>query len=470
MSDVITLITAPAGSGKSWSRVRQLVEEILPDTDAHVYTNLPLKVQAIAEHVAQNSDHAAADIEERIHLIPAQEIEKWRFFGTGPWDYFKETDLNGAVIIIDEAHEVCSKKGHKLKHRAEWQRWLGQIRHRGCTVQLITQHKEKIAEELLNEVGVRRELVNVETSRDPFFKIKVGDWYELRAAFITKEIRPCIWEIERRMVDGKAKISDSHRFPLKAKYFSLYDSYSAPEHGGKKGEAPKREFERRSKWGVLRWFVLRNWWRFGRSVAIAGAMLSVPFVVPRLVSHMTGVLRARQIARGAVAPERSAASTGAPETAGDANGPSDATAQKRTTAAEYRPPGRADVLHGITDGEALFRDGGRVQVGEVIHYGTYRGRKVEAIDWVTRGVAFDDGSVLRVGAPTVLQEWKAGERPSRAVHEPLRSIGQAGDRGPPEPAAAEVNHLVVPRNESGGFLPSVGGQGSDFRSVGRKLR
>ena len=272
----VLLTTGVAGSGKSYVRcARFLVDEFLPDTDGVHYSNFPVFPEKIAALIAPRLKVEPGAIIDRIKVIPDEALQTWISGESGPWDYFRDLDLQNTHIAIDEIHNFCGKNT-KRKTRARWQSWLGEIRHRGATVEFISQSPQKIAREIEYEAGVRLSLINSADRRDPFFGVTLGDWYELRAKFFTGELEPRVWQVERRNVDGKWLVQSTKSFLIEAHYFQFYDSYSAPHMGGRKASAPKYEFEKRSRIGLLWWFSRRNWWPIG-SRSCVGVLLFLFF-------------------------------------------------------------------------------------------------------------------------------------------------------------------------------------------------
>jgi len=255
---VITLTTGPAGSGKTYVRCsRFLCDEWLPERIGVHYSNFPVFRDKVAEFVAKRTGKAQEELLERMQIIPDQVLATWITGQSGPWDYFREKNLDGCHIAIDECHNFCGAKTHH-RVRQRWQAWLGEIRHQGATVEFLSQSPEKVAKEIHYEAGLRLSLVNSEDRRDPFLGILLGDWYELKAKFITGDYQTVVWEIERRNVDGKWVQQNKRMFTLDPLYFELYDSFSRPVQGGEKAHGQPRDFQKRSRSGLVWWFFKRN--------------------------------------------------------------------------------------------------------------------------------------------------------------------------------------------------------------------
>lgn len=272
---VITLTTGPAGSGKTYVRcARFLVDEWLPERKGIHYSNFPVFREKVSAFVARKLNQAADELLDRVQIIPDSVLNTWLNGQSGPWDYFRDKNLEGCHIAIDECHNFCgAKTNHKI--RQQWQAWLGEIRHQGATVEFLSQSPEKVAREIHYEAGLRLSLVNSEDRRDPFLGILLGDWYELKAAFVTKQYETVVWEVERRNVDGKWVEQNKRVFTLDPIYFEFYDSFSRPVQGGEKASGQQREFQKRSKSALVWWFLKRNPWPILSRVLMIGGFVYI---------------------------------------------------------------------------------------------------------------------------------------------------------------------------------------------------
>ena len=285
---VISTTGAP-GTGKTYSRcARYLYDWWLPEETGVHYSNFPVKIEAFLAKYP--------DARERIKIIPPEELEKWALCDGihGPWEYFRDFDLQGAHIAIDECHNFLRRSGRGVVANSDrWQRWLGEIRHRGCTVEFLSQDPHKVHPTVEQHSAVRIQLVSSEDRRDPIFGCLLGDWYELRAG-VTGEYENVIWQLEERRINGKWRQSDFLRFTIEPQYFGLYDSFNAPQSGGGKATGQDRVFQKRGKFGLLSWFLKRNWWRLVTRSFIGVCALWVCFGggIPWLVMHFNSYVRA----------------------------------------------------------------------------------------------------------------------------------------------------------------------------------
>jgi hypothetical protein len=455
---VITMTTAPAGSGKSYRRGPHfLLTEFLPQHEGVHWSNLPLYADKLAEEMAKRTGKPVSEFRDRIQLIPPEVLQAWREGSSGPWEFFADKDLQNAHVAFDEFHEFCgTNKSRQL--REKYQFWFGQIRHRGATIEVISQSPEKIAREIHYEAGVQLSLVNSEDRRDPWFRILLGDWYELRAKFLTGKYQSAVWEIEERKAKGKWVQEDSRVFWLDAFYFQFYDSYSKPTDGNKKAIAQKREFEKRSAMSLLWWFVKRNCVKLAIRAAFVGFLIwfvsggltwamrsSITMsneMVAKSMKQAAEEAAAQQRAREAA--ERSKALLAAknapatltrpvayPEGTPTVGAPASMPATQPTTREvalqgqmiemrmqlEHERLARqeadrralaATMVVLMTREAVTFRGGDTYGVGDRVQGGALDGRIVRRIDWSRREVVFDDGSAVRLGGSLEADTGKAG--------------------------------------------------------------
>ena len=139
---IIQYTTGTPGTGKSFLRCPVfLINEFLPDSEGVHWSNFPIGlvnedhlhppayegetfIERIAAHVAGKTGRPAESYEKRMQLIPEEELKKWETGESGPWEFFRDKDLSGAHIAIDECHNFIGRK-HDKKHREKWQAWLG---------------------------------------------------------------------------------------------------------------------------------------------------------------------------------------------------------------------------------------------------------------------------------------------------------------------------------------------------------
>jgi hypothetical protein len=451
-----------------------MVDEYLPGRTGDHWSNFPLDEvpqshafpptypgETFADRMARDVARAHPKewtpdaVRARIHTIPRHVTQRWQTGETGPWDFFEDRDVSGAHIAIDEIHNFCGKKT-KPTTRAKWQAWLGEIRHRGATIEFLSQHPQKIAQELEWEAEIRLNLINNANRRDPWSGVLIGDWYQLRANLLGIGYKSSLWELEKRAVDKRWVVQDQRKFDLDPHYFRYYDSFTAPQQSGKAGRLARRECERFGRLRFLWWFWCKNWSRLSWRLAVVAFVVwfvglgGGGWMVNRFVGSMIGA------ARGQVAGTSTTIEQG--DTAGDASprvtyevGPAPSLADDReaqllaiiaTLADEVerqdgqyrqlvdRQQAAYDVA-GIMPGEVVFRSGERCAVGDRIRSGPNAGAKVLAVRPRNREVLLDDGSILRMGGVTLTPQGYAP--PTWPAAPPPRPAGLVRPDRPDDP-------------------------------------
>lgn len=274
---VVIYTTGVAGSGKTYVRcARFLLDELLPYSKLKLISNYPLERARIIDACAEKYGMSREELDKRLEQIPERVLESWRLEQSGPWDYFKPLDISACHIAIDEIHNFCGRHQSK-EHRRKWQLWLGEIRHRGATVEFLTQNPQKVAKEIDFECGVRYRIENCENLRDPILGICCSDWYELRAAFITGRYVPTIHQLESINLDGRWKSTSVKRYVLDPEYFQYYDSFSTPVTGGNKAKTKEYDFQRYSKLLLCLHVLRRNYWSIVIRMSIAAVIFWLCF-------------------------------------------------------------------------------------------------------------------------------------------------------------------------------------------------
>ena len=458
---VVAYFVAPPGAGKSALVVRDLVTERLPNSDGIIITNLPLKKELIAEYLAKKTGRPEAEFLGRIELLPAATMEAWKNGTGGPWE-LASAGVDGCDLILDEVHNFCPK-GANRDRRNRWEQWLGEYRHEGWhRVLFISQDESKVGHQIESHATLKYGLVNSELRRDFFFGIGMSDWYELRAKFLSGEYSPSVHWMESRKAGNKWLCEHSERFVLDPFYFQFYNSYSATIATGHAGTAIKRQFQTRSRLGLLWWFCRRNWWRvLSRCGAIAfffylmlgGFGQVVPWIQKSFVSGVKysaaangspyepteaapGSRPARPVGPGAAA-------AGVPPV----NAPRDKALLDQLKAAEDKARQAEKELSDLREKVAksfslallsaesvTFRGGFSYRLGEVIDVGPFAGLSIQLIDWRRRSVRLSDGQILRMGGEDVAVPGPPAlapgvPEPGRVSDSPLAAagVGRASD-------------------------------------------
>lgn len=374
--ETVRIRTGQPGSGKTYSVVRELLDW-LGETDGTVFHNLPLNVDAFADHFV-GSGTSPGRIRERLVRIPEEVEQSWRLCKSGPADYFDQFEsIAGAWILIDEGHTVCARS-HEASHRRKWSAFTAELRHRGACLEFLTQHSSQIADEVEVHISCWIECRNRENERDPFCHIPMSDWWQFGAK-LSGSYSAVVMAQEYTNQMRKWVPNDKLRqWPLDPRFYVYYDSYAGPKHGGASGRLP-HPWESRSWPGLVWWFVRKHWGRLLWSPA-AG------FVAMLLILFWLGAGRA-----GAGTPPASAPA--AVVTTGVVNRLESAPGVNALDP-DRRPSGGTGPAYvvGIADSGVLLSDGTVVFLSESID----AKRTLQSVDPV-RGVALlSDGERLQL--------------------------------------------------------------------------
>ena len=504
MSKRATIIytTGAAGTGKTYARcARFLVDDFLPEQDGVCWSNYPLGLvpehhdppprwegetfrDRMAEAVSRRTGTAPGEYLRRLKLIPDDELERWRSGDSGPWEFFAEKDLAATHIAIDEIHVFCGRHT-KGAVRKQWQDWLGEIRHRGATVEFLSQSPNKVAKEIAWEAGLRYQLQSGDEARGPVTKIPMSDWYELRAGWLTCKYECPIILMEQRATFGRFKNNAATRITRDAEYFAFYDSFSSPHSGGKGAKTQRYQFQKRSRLGLLGWFVARN---SGPLVKVAAIIVGIGllftplpmrgltafFALPVQNLNPAVAAGAAQGAGEAEPPSESPSDTTinppsetdepiapiAPGAPGPAPVPAGRVASSHQAVSTEIPPdvvarirvleerlaevqearddavrevrslrervARWSELRVVTPTSATFASGIEYFVGERIEEGAFTGATIDAIDMRRRTVRLADGRLLRLGVQVRASDVAES---SGDVRPPLRDAERDGAGG-----------------------------------------
>jgi hypothetical protein len=469
---------------------------------------------------------AGDEVRERVYLLADDVMDTWRppvpgevdgegkrvkREASGPWETFADVNLSGCHIAIDEAHNFIPAVGCSAMHKAAWQKWLGEIRHCGATVELLSQDTSKLAKEILQEAGMRISLVNAENTRDPFLRILVSDWLELVAKFITGRYQS--WVIEREMLKthGKWKAQNTRSFAMSPRYFDVYDSYSKPQASGQAGRGVQRAYKRFGYLGLLWWFFTRNWYQTAGGAAVTCFVIWLCFlgggawalrgffnVFNQAGQSIVAQKAAKGDSAGGIQIDRKPPAKAAAKTPGVAPEARDRIAElppavqamvtpelRRELEAAYvridelaaqigtERAGReaaegelrkaqarlneAFEVVGISGDSVTFKQGYTYGLGEVIDFGPYEGERVLGIDYEQRAVRLASGRRLRMGTdekandagPTLRERFFPGGVPGEARE--VVATNPAEARGAIVPRA-----LRTPGNRAAGVAQGGG--------------
>lgn len=412
---VICITTGEPGAGKSYIRAaRFLVDEFLVNTDGIHISNFPLNIEAIAEEVyrkknvinksflskffKRKQEITVNDIKKRIFIIPDDVLVSWRNQTSGPWDYFSDSDLKGAHIAIDEIHEIISFSKNQ-DYIDKWDEFLGQIRHRGCTFEGLTQDLKAVHPCLVNRAGLRYEIYPAENTRDPFFKILMYDWYQLKAA-LTGDFHKTVFQIEKKKSgSGKWRVNHSRRFLILPEYFKFYNSFSASHQEKENSSAsiddnrtPQYEYQKYSRTGLFFWFVRKNFYilsiriliySFIAWILLFGGLNTLLSAFIKTVSSFSGSNKQSSV----VSPKTSDQKV--------IDIKSQQNAKKSDSLIQELPKLYIPVM--ISFNYVITSGGLHLSVGHQFNKGSlYHGKKVVYIDPFNRSYTLSDGTVVRM--------------------------------------------------------------------------
>ena len=126
---IISATFGVPGAGKTYSRVKWLVDDFLINNPSGMYiTNIPIDIPVISAYVSKIKNCSYDEIACRLHIIPDDIMISWEKLNQldnrdlqtfdavtfPPSAYLQQFNLEGAHIAIDEFHKYFSKKGPKI--------------------------------------------------------------------------------------------------------------------------------------------------------------------------------------------------------------------------------------------------------------------------------------------------------------------------------------------------------------------
>jgi len=285
--NVVTISTGVTGAGKSYVRgPRFLIDEFLRDGDGLFITNIPLNPEVCAEMAARKHLKRGESFEElrdlylcRIVVIPDDEWSLWMEDVSLVEPWLLKQGLEGAYIVLDEAHQVC---GNTIRGRdaAVFRNYVNTLRKHHANIELITQDEGNIHYTLRKSAERKFHIVNADSERVPFLGFRIHDFGELWAG-----VRRLVWgnrysgfqavsirrEYSKPDGVGRWEIVDNVVFRRLPEYFRAYDSHGG-RTDGTRDEKPVAIFEhqKRSFGSLLGWFLRRN--GFGLVLCLVAAL------------------------------------------------------------------------------------------------------------------------------------------------------------------------------------------------------
>jgi hypothetical protein len=267
------------GSGKSCYCVSLLVKQLSDwvrydrEHDESfgrvLYTNIPLHLDAINEHLAKELCVKEVDVSEHVEVLDDS------FFRDDKGDY-REWWLDfpeGAFIVIDEVHHylpasIKRKKGGQ-DYADKFTNYVSMHRHRQHDIILLSQHLDNVSPEVKKQIDTVYEVLNVKNrilGVTPF-TVPMADVDVVREAWgfpvQMAHIRRGICEARRILYDKGFDV-----FVMTPTLFALYRSHT------KSDEALDRPSLKLGKIGSLFWFARRHGFRllFWAIVAVSVLM------------------------------------------------------------------------------------------------------------------------------------------------------------------------------------------------------
>ena len=446
--DVVTFLTAPARSGKSFNEVRKLVDETIPQENGPIYSNLPLYVDRIADYCFNKHNVPIEDTLNRIRLIPRKVEQEWKDAGqpifdpetgkkigvtaaTGPWEYFADKELSGATIIIDEVHNFCGSIGTPKAISNQWQKWLGELGHNQAVFRCLSQAPEKVHNCIKQEAQACYTIRNTGLDHDPYFKIEVYDWLELWCGLFGTEYKVFVFEQETKKVEGKAVKGKRKLHRMGPPYFDFYDSFNAPiAHSQAKDVKPfEHEFEKRLRKGPIKGRLSLMWWFFSkyfyelttRGLIGVGIVLLIfglmSGFLPRYISETVLSITTKATKTATASGQENVKNENREndmQTGDTVHGKSNhPNLDKKIKALEERIEvlssekellerqiNNASALVLISGSSITLRGGYSYKTGDIIDSGPYKGKKFISINWERRSASLDDGTILKLGSTT----------------------------------------------------------------------
>jgi hypothetical protein len=273
------------GSGKSYTRVRWILEEFIPNQDGILYTNLPLNVSEIVRYF-KKKNYSAKVIKKRLVVIPDDVQKKWKqiqkngmpianvdyvkhddgvdvesleyhekqYEYQGPWVYFQDKEVEGSHILLDEIQKVVHTRSPR-DAKSLWGDWLSTIRHCGATIEFMTQRERRVPPEIKEIAETRLDIVPNKGHRLKYLPILNYDYYQLVKGLFDLDLNSSNVYESSASAGGRLKSEHSKKYRFDPFYFKFYNTTG---ESSKKDTRKKEEWEKYSKYGLIKWFLSRN--------------------------------------------------------------------------------------------------------------------------------------------------------------------------------------------------------------------
>ncbi len=458
---VVEYVVGASGTGKSYVRGPvALFDYWLPCTSRTIWTNLPFDLAAIKKECVKHPEWA-----DRIQLIPEEELQRWKHYESGPWDFFTGDREKNVHILLDEAQNYFADE----PLTAEWQPahsaylvrlndWLGQhLRKNNASFECLTQSPHKLCNSIKADAGLRRQMLPANELSYWGFRLQdyAGVWSKIygKKQGVVSEVT------ETRQTSGAGEASwkrvRTTIYWLSEYNWRFYNSYNKPGTGLDNGVKPDPE-----EWQILSWpaYLYVLWQRYfillAKSAAIVGFVLMFAYMLGNVIFNVGGVLTSKDAKKAPSEPTpvddpvwlAQLEKKGLPKSQADRLTWPDAAIKltqkledqnRQLTATNVlaiereqkalgmmrtlfeRLQKQSEFVALVPDG-AIQRDGTKITIGEVVTAGLFEGRKLEAVDGDT--LVFDGG--LRVRPSSTL-----GGTPQYTY--PATATAPASPRGTP---------------------------------------
>ena len=435
---IISLCVGQPGAGKSYSRVRYIIDDYLINHKGVCITNLPLNLVAIQAYY--DSRNVKIDVLERIvlidsgtfnqwsdlHSLPPAVRKKWTLQSMPVFEWLACFDLTDAYICLDEFHRVYGK-GFSSDYIKLWADWFSEIRKTGSKFECVTQDTVKLNSDFLALAGARVDIVPWSIMRDPICQIRIDDYYQLYASITKKYIQHYV-EQEFIRVTKRSGRSDfmhlqSKNYQYDVKYFAFYNSFQKTD--GQQGQVLERW--RSGFWSTFAWFLRRNssgliframvvvllcWLFFG-----GGFMTIFQYPVNMMMSAMGGkpppikktdaVKPPAAVSPGVALPpsKKRPVVSAVPDGVSVSVDPlevkqaklKDLRSRLESLSASYSADAKDFLPVAFFKDSVLLKNGVRLMVGRTYNFELFGGKvNVQKIDFVERAVYFDNDIILRL--------------------------------------------------------------------------
>lgn len=276
LSDVCSVVVALARTGKTYYMTRFIVTHLIPETKKTIYTNLPLKLDNIAEYCKKKYNIAPEITLSRIKHIDRETETRWKnsekipfdqltpdqqanlkpdggltkgsepFVYDGIWLYFWDKELDGSIIILDEIHNFCGTH-HCKAIQARWRQFIAELGHRKSMIRGITQNYGGLGEGVKLQVASQYLIENTSLRKIPYFGIPFYDVQMMLKAFFGVPFYQPILLLQERVdpLNPRKKLRDGLDSCVMSKeIFGLYDSFNKPIEGSQEvsAESAKKMF------------------------------------------------------------------------------------------------------------------------------------------------------------------------------------------------------------------------------------